>query len=227
LFLALFQVKIKLLAISVKINEMIRQKTIKEDDGSGEYSIFESVDVEYVNPIQHFSTGIIAVNFGLRSAMILDKNLPPGITREMVERRLMAEAAESWNKFHTKIANTPVTENFLSIFNARTKKEQIKLLKNLSLTPDQLLAFIFTAYSEFGYLFSEYVGERNHKGFDPNAVPAVFGLENGSVHKIGPTSLTDGQLKQVIEQRKVIVSKFLDKGEQWHCLFLTEYREKV
>ena len=26
---------------------------------------------------------------------------------------------------------------------------------------------------------------------------------------------------QVIEQRKVIVAKFFDRGSEWHCLFLT------
>lgn len=34
-------------------------------------------------------------------------------------------------------------------------------------------------------------------------------------------NVLNGQLKQVIEQRKVIVSKFLDKGSEWHCLLLT------
>lgn len=37
----------------------------------------------------------------------------------------------------------------------------------------------------------------------------------------GETKLTEGQLKNVINHRKVTISKFLDKGDLWHCFFIT------
>ena len=43
----------------------------------------------------------------------------------------------------------------------------------------------------------------------------------GDIRIIGKTDLTNGQLKQTIEQRHVVVSKFLDKDDKWHCFFQT------
>lgn len=33
--------------------------------------------------------------------------------------------------------------------------------------------------------------------------------------------MSDGQLKHAIKFRKVIVAKVLDKGDEWHCFYLT------
>ena len=52
-------------------------------------------------------------------------------------------------------------------------------------------------------------------------MPSIVHLTDNKVHKSGETDLTDGQLKQIVEHRKVIISKFIDKGELWHCFFLT------
>jgi len=45
--------------------------------------------------------------------------------------------------------------------------------------------------------------------------------EDKTITIIGNTNFSDGKLNQVIEQRKVIVANFFDKGENWHCFFLT------
>ena len=34
-------------------------------------------------------------------------------------------------------------------------------------------------------------------------------------------SITKGEVKNLIEQRKVIVSHFFDKDDNWHCFFTT------
>jgi len=44
---------------------------------------------------------------------------------------------------------------------------------------------------------------------------------DGIVNKVGDTKLTDGQLKQAVEHKSVTISKFFDKGTDWHCLFVT------
>lgn len=200
---------------------MIRHRKIKEDDGNGEYSIFETQDFEFVNPIEHFSTAFIASSFAMMKEIVLLKKPPFPYPIEVVEKTLMKEAIKRNDDYLNEIFKIEIPENFIAVLSAETKKEQVKLLKNQSLTPDQLLAFLIKAHTDFGYSFSQYRGEHNHKGLDETKLPSVIEIKNGIVRKVGETTLTDGQLKQVIEQRKVIVSKFLDKGNEWHCLLLT------
>ena len=46
-------------------------------------------------------------------------------------------------------------------------------------------------------------------------------VDRDQVKKSGEKStLSNGQLKQAIEQR-IVIAKFLDKDEKWHCLFVT------
>jgi len=49
----------------------------------------------------------------------------------------------------------------------------------------------------------------------------VVHVDRDQVKKSGEKStLSNGQLKQAIEQR-IVIAKFLDKDEKWHCLFVT------
>ena len=99
--------------------------------------------------------------------------------------------------------------------------EQEKLLKRQTLTIEQLMSFIFLAYEDYGFTLSEYTGENHRKGIDESDLPTLIHVKENGVDKAGETSMTDGQLKNVVESRKVIVSKILDKDGEWHCFFLT------
>lgn len=200
---------------------MIRHKKIKEEDGNGEYSIFDTLDFEFVNPIEHYSTAFIASSFAMMKDMVLLKKPPFQFPLEVIDKILMKEAIKKCDEYLKEILETEIPENFIAILTAESKKEQVKLLKNQSITPNQLLAFLLKANTYFSYSFSQYRGEHNHKNLDESKMPAIVRIKEGRVNKIGKTTLTDGQLKQAIEQRKVIVSKFLDKGNEWHCLLLT------
>src|SRR5690606_26136253 len=58
--------------------------------------------------------------------------------------------------------------------------------------------------------------------YNNKKLPEFFELnKDGSVHKIGETDLSDGELKNIITQRKIIISNFLIKDNIWHCFFST------
>ena len=76
-------------------------------------------------------------------------------------------------------------DNFLHLLETTSKADQIKLLKGQSLTPEQLIAFIFKAWTDFGYSYSQYIAELHHKGLDENALPRFIHIENDKVNKIG------------------------------------------
>ncbi|MFH7014651.1 hypothetical protein [Flavobacterium sp. FlaQc-47] len=200
---------------------MLRIRKIQEDDGNGEYSIFESADVEFADPIDFFATSFIGSSFSMMKDIVLAKKPPFPFPLEQIEKTLMKEAVRKWEENFKESLQLKIPENFLSLLTSTTKKEQIKLLKNQTLTPEQTLALLLRAKIDFGYTFSQYKCEHYPKGLDESKLPTTVEIKGDKVHKIGPTTLSDGQLRQAIDQRKVIVSKFLDKGSQWHCFFLT------
>ena len=101
------------------------------------------------------------------------------------------------------------------------KKEQIKLLKGLELTTDIFMGFILYA-GDNGYLLSQYTSHHHANGIDEKELPAAYMKKpDGTIQKFGKTNLSDGQLKQALEQRSVKVAKLLEKDDEWHCFFLT------
>lgn len=199
--------------------KMIVHRILKEENKCGEYSIFESLDFEFVNPVEYYSTSFIETNFTMMKRLILLEK--PPIPIEIIEKTVMKEAVKDWEKKLEKILNTEFPKAFISILSAQSKKEQVRLLKEQSITPEELLAFIFKASMDYGFTISQYRAEYNHKGLDESKMPAFLRIEDNKVFKIGQTSFSDGQLKQAVENRKVTISKFLDNGSDWHCFILT------
>ena len=110
----------------------------------------------------------------------------------------------------------------MRLFKTTRKKDQEALLKGLSINLDQLISLIFKSFTEYGYLYSRYRFETLPKGLDSNKKPQLADAsENGIVKTIGETDMTQGQVKNMIEQRKVIIAHFFDQGDDWHCLFIT------
>ena len=132
------------------------------------------------------------------------------------------KAEESLEGFFEKYDKVEVHENYLKLLATTKKKDQIKLLKGMSLSPGELMSLIFKSYNNYGYLFSRYLFENLPTGFEGKKLPQLFQLkEDDSIEKVGETDLTDGELKNVINQRKVIVSNFFEKDDTWHCFFIT------
>lgn len=195
---------------------------IPDDNGKGLTIGFIGTDVEFVNPIEYFAER------DKRRTIILEKHLlnlaDAKKTTLISEDFYIKRAEEKWAKRYAEIMNIEVPPNFMKLLEADSKREQEKLLRGQSLTPEQMAAWLFRAYNEFGYTFSNYTAEHHHKGLDESALPNLIEVrEDGSVRTAGKTSLSERQLKKVISDRKVTVAKFLDKGDVWHSLF-TVYR---
>jgi hypothetical protein len=194
-------------------------KKIYDNDGKGFTRVFSSGDFEYVNPIEHYGNHEINKIMILRREDLELRN--PFLASITSNDYFYKIAVEHWGKMYKEINDTPIPENFIKLFSASSKKEQVKLLRNQSLTVFQLGALLFKAH-ELGYSFSQYTGEHHHNGVDEDNLPLLIHVEDdGKVKTVGETSLSDSKLKQIIEHRKVTISKFLDNGSHWHCFFLT------
>lgn len=97
------------------------------------------------------------------------------------------------------------------------KKEQISLLKGVAVTAEQLGA-IFLYGEDKGFLFSNFRVDGEPKQFDPKDVPSFIRLlDDGTVDYTGNTSLSEGQLRSIVNQSNFIVARFLVKDSVWHC----------
>lgn len=198
---------------------MIHEHKIWAEDGNGIYSIFKSTDFEYVNPKEYYADRFIFTNKSIMKDAFLLKN--PDIPSEIIEKFIHYETIKKWLSKHEEIKGTIVPQFLLTLLTAKNKKEQISLLKNSKFSPEQLIAFIFKSWEDYGFSYSQYTSEKQHKGLDITKMPILAELKDGKVIKVGKTSLSEGQLKQAINHRKVVVAKFFDKKNSWHCFFLT------
>lgn len=195
-------------------------KLDKISDGKGgNYISITSPDVEKINPVKFFREWHITKE--TKIFQLLLKSHGFSNNSSFFNETIYKNAEENWNLYHQKIKSTRIPNNLKQIFNARKKKDQVKLLKGLSINSDILIAFLFYAWEEHGYSFSQYKSKHQRRGLDKKELPDFVYIENDKVEVIGSSNLSTGQLKQALQQRTVVVSKFIDKGDDWHCLFVT------
>ena len=192
---------------------------IYDEDGTGFTRIQDSEDIEYVDPIQYYSEQEIKYHKTEIKDFLFMKNT--FLASMLNEEFFSKKAIKHWNDKYEEIKTTNIPNNFIKLLTAIKKNDQIKLLKGQSINPEQLIAFIFKAWTDFGFSFSQYTVEHHHNGLDKSQLPTLIYVDGDKVKKVGKTTLSDKQLKNVVEYRKVIVAKFLDKAENWHCLFVT------
>jgi len=202
---------------------------IDDPNSNGFYSTIKAGDFEYANPIEKLSEII------MNTSMIMERNhlsllmknnpLPTDGVKNpdaIIEKVIKQNAIKVWKRQFENIMTQTVPDNFFKILDSSSKKEQIQLLKGLAITGEELTCFIFKAWTDYAFVYSTYFSEHSHNGLDETQMPVfAYKEEDSKIVAIGNTSLTDGQIKQAIDDRKVIVSKFLDKGDNWHCFFLS------
>lgn len=100
-------------------------------------------------------------------------------------------------------------------------KEQIKLLKDVTLTPTDIL-WLNKEAQDAGFLMDIYHEEKYPEKFDEKKHPLLFQKkEDGSIEKMGSTDMTEGEMRALLEQRKVIQARVYHKESIWHCFYFT------
>lgn len=194
---------------------------IPDEDGKGYTIAIDQEEVEHVDPLTYFREQDVRKNMVMYREMLLLKT--PFLKPFLKDEYLRKEALKSWDERMIQLNNAHIPPNFISLLNSTSKKEQESLLRNQTITVFGLAAYLIKAGSEFGYTMSKYRTEHLAKNVDPTKLPKLIHLQDdGTVKKVGYSPLTDGQLKNVILQRKALVAHFLDKGGEWHCFFQTE-----
>lgn len=201
---------------------MHKYTEIMDKDGRSCYKVYYNNYVERVNPIEYYKKSEIDSRIILYRTMIEMKN--PVLAQSLTDddyTRYVTQKVES-EGYCEKIEGVGVHENFLKLLETTRKKDQIALLKGMTITTNQLLSLIFKSYKDYNYLYSRYTFETLPKDINDKKAPRFAAILNdGAVKTIGETELTDGQVKKMLTERKVVVAHFFDRGNDWHCLFTT------
>ena len=204
------------------LENISKSTKIADEDGNGFYRIFWDDKVEKVNPVEYYKNYELnkrAISF--RDILEMKDPFLAGKLTTDFYVKLAKEEIEKEKFWETK-EGIEVPENFLKLLETTRKKDQVSLLKGLSINPDQLISLIFKSFNDHHYLYSRYRFENLPKDLDDKKRPKVADIsKEGVIKTVGETELTEGQVKKMINERKVIIAHFFDRGDDWHCLFIT------
>ncbi|MGI4760476.1 MAG: hypothetical protein ACRYF0_07205, partial [Janthinobacterium lividum] len=175
---------------------------------------------DLVTPHDYLIELIVNSKYRLMQFIAQGQNItgPRQLMLQIMRKRAIAE----WKVEYAAMLTKELPVNLLSLLNTERKNEQIQLTRGMELTSDELIAFIAQAGHFHGFLYSQYRSEHTPNGTDLANLPFFTHLsDNGSITKIGSSTLSDGQLKNIVTQRKVLLGKFIEKGADWHCFVYT------
>lgn len=177
-------------------------------------------DVERVDPMEYIihTCTAIAVDMQMRILQVVEPELLP-FADKVVKKNTLELVSDHLNGLFNLQDKPTVFIDLLS--SELKKKEQIAMLKPATLTKIQLEYLMYEA-GKLGYTFSQYRIEELPKNVEHTEMPDITGIDNdGQVFSMGETSMSEGQLKATIDQRKFELVKVFDKGDIWHCFYFT------
>lgn len=195
--------------------------TYKYEDGDKEFFANEMDEVENVSyrdtMIKFHASSTAPV---LKAYLDRDKKCRLPYNDDIVYRAASIIA----EKTYENLTKCSFDRCFESLFKKElSKKEQIRLLKGAQLTETQLFS-LFNFAEECGYRFSHYKWQGNPKSVKEEKLPSFMHMkDDGSIEYIGETTLTEGQMRTIINQADVLIVSIFDNGSHWHC-FLQTYK---
>ncbi len=195
--------------------------TYKYEDGDKEFFANEMDEVENVSyrdtMIRFHASSTAPV---LKAYLDRDKKCRLPYNDDIVYRAASIIA----EKTYENLTKCSFDSCFESLFKKElSKKEQIRLLKGAQLTETQLFS-LFNFAEECGYRFSHYKWQGDPKSVKEEKLPSFMHMkDDGSIEYIGETTLTEGQMRTIINQADVLIVSIFDNGSHWHC-FLQTYK---
>lgn len=195
--------------------------TYKYKDGDKEIIANQMEDVEnvsYRETMVKFHASSIAP--AIKVMLEKDKNFNFPCNDEILNQVALMFAKKSYNELSKESVDSKLKNIFQKELN---KKELIRLLKGVQLTEPQLSS-LFNFAEECGYRFSHYKWQGNPQSVKDEKLPSFMHMKDGgSIEYIGETTLTEGQMRTIINQADELIVRIFDNGSHWHC-FLQTYK---
>lgn len=129
-------------------------------------------------------------------------------------RQLSFSELEKW-------VRKPCPEFLLKLYTATKKKEQEKLLRDKTVTFENMICWILHS-GRIGGTFSQYSyhgGSGSLKGRAPLMIDAS---DENNIVAVGNTDLSQEALKHLVENQRVVMAQFVDLPDgRWYCFYRT------
>ena len=129
-------------------------------------------------------------------------------------RQLSFSELEKW-------VRKPCPEFLLKLYTETKKKEQEKLLRDKTVTFENMICWILHS-GRIGGTFSQYSyhgGSGSLKGRAPLMIDAS---DENNIVAVGNTDLSQEALKHLVENQRVVMAQFVDLPDgRWYCFYRT------
>lgn len=129
-------------------------------------------------------------------------------------RKLSFSELEKW-------VRKPCPEFLLKLYTETKKKEQEKLLRDKTVTFENMICWILHS-GRIGGTFSQYSyhgGSGSLKGRAPLMIDAS---DENNIVAVGNTDLSQEALKHLVENQRVVMAQFVDLPDgRWYCFYRT------
>jgi len=170
-------------------------------------------------PFDYFRLGH-AYNFANLFQDVLKLKCPISIPDDFVRQFVLQKTDEWIAQMLSKSEPHPAIHQLLTD-ETLSHKEQERLLKDVILTPTDIL-WLNKEAQNIGYLLNIYHEEKYPEKFNEKEIPLLCHKKHdGSIEKMGTTDMTDGEMRALLEQRKVIQARIYHKKSIWHCFYFT------
>lgn len=195
---------------------------IRVNDNSGGVYLINNSDgpIEFVRFSEFRKRRYVEGSVATGYELIKREPKSSDFSESAIRATLLGKAESDWAELETEMRSKGFPNALKWTLSAPNKRRQKQQLKQCSFSADEFISFLFYAEDE-GYLYSQYLAQHNHRGLNEDDLPELIDANTTPTRVVGETALTEGQLRQVISDRSVVVSTFLDKGDEWHCFFAT------
>ena len=151
---------------------------------------------------------------------VLKVKCPISIPDDLVRQFILQKTDEMIAQMLSNSASHPAIHQLITD-DTLSHKEQERLLKDVILEPTDIL-WLNKEAQDLGYLLDIYHEEKYPEKFNEKSHPFLFHRkEDGTIEKMGKTDMTEGEIRALLEQRKVIQARVYHKNNIWHCFYFT------
>lgn len=197
----------------------MREFHIKDiSQGFGFRGIMPSNDVD-CQPLDYFRLSHAELSYKIFSE-ILKIKCPVFVPECQIKKFVLEQVDESITEMLALSAPKPEIHKLLAN-DSLSLKEQVKLLRGIKLNATDIL-WLNKEAQDLGYLLDVYHEEVYPIKFGEKQIPIAFHQkDDSSVESIGSTDMSEGEMRALLEQRKVVQARIFHKGSHWHCFYFT------
>lgn len=121
----------------------------------------------------------------------------------------------------TEYASKPCPDFLKELFNMKRKKEQESLLKDRSITSENLISWFLLGGQNKG-LLSEYSYESSDNDLSGRAPVFIDTTDPKNIKVVGRTDLSEVALKHLVDNQHKVIAQFIDFPDgRWFCFYRT------